>query len=64
MGIKHYKPTTPSLRYRTGYTFEEITTDKPEKSLLKAKPKTAGRNYQGRITCRHRGGGHRRHYGL
>lgn len=62
MGIKHYKPTTPSLRYRTGYTFEEITTDKPEKSLLKAKPKTAGRNYQGRITCRHRGGGHRRHY--
>ncbi|MCB5234823.1 MAG: 50S ribosomal protein L2 [Candidatus Cloacimonetes bacterium] len=62
MGIKHYKPTTPTMRYRTGYTFEEITTAKPEKSLLKAKPKTAGRNHQGRITCRHRGGGHRHHY--
>lgn len=62
MAIKHYKPTTPSLRYRTGYTFDEITTDKPEKSLTKPNPRTGGRNNRGRITCRHRGGGHRRHY--
>lgn len=62
MAIKHYKATTPSLRFRTGYTFEEITTNKPEKSLLKPKAKTGGRNNRGRITSRHRGGGHRRHY--
>ena len=62
MAVKKYKPTTPTLRFRTGYTFEEITTDSPEKSLLKPVRKTGGRNNQGRITCRHRGGGHRRHY--
>lgn len=62
MAIKHYKPTTPSLRYRTGYTFDEITTDKPEKSLIKPNPRTGGRNNRGRITCRHRGGGTKRHY--
>lgn len=62
MGIKKYKPTTPSMRFRTGYTFTEITTDSPEKSLLKPMRKTGGRNNKGRITCRHRGGGHRRHY--
>ncbi|MCB5252975.1 MAG: 50S ribosomal protein L2 [Candidatus Cloacimonadaceae bacterium] len=62
MAIKHYKPTTPSLRYRTGYTFDEITTDKPEKSLTKPNPRSGGRNNRGRITCRHRGGGNRRHY--
>ncbi|MDD3534545.1 MAG: 50S ribosomal protein L2 [Candidatus Cloacimonetes bacterium] len=62
MGIKHYKATTPSLRFRTGYTFEEITTNKPEKSLLKPLAKTGGRNNRGRITSRQRGGGHRRHY--
>ena len=62
MGIKHYKPTTPSLRYRTGYSFDEITTSTPEKSLLKPKSKTGGRINRGRITCRHRGGGHRKHY--
>ncbi len=62
MGIKKYKPTTPTLRFRTGYTFSEITTETPEKSLLKPVRKTGGRNNQGRITCRHRGGGHRRHY--
>ncbi|MCK9557667.1 MAG: 50S ribosomal protein L2 [Candidatus Cloacimonetes bacterium] len=62
MGIKHYKPTTPSLRYRTGYSFNEISASTPEKSLLKPKPKTGGRNNRGRITCRHRGGGHRKHY--
>ncbi len=62
MGIKKYKPTTPSLRFRTGYTFSEITCTSPEKSLLKPVRKSGGRNNQGRITCRHRGGGHRRHY--
>jgi len=62
MGIKKYKPTTPTLRFRTGYTFDEITTDTPEKSLLKPVRKSGGRNNRGRITCRHRGGGHRRHY--
>lgn len=62
MGIKKYKPTTPSLRFRTGYNFEEITTNKPEKSLLRPVRKSGGRNNMGRITCRHRGGGHRRHY--
>ncbi|HOD17828.1 MAG TPA: 50S ribosomal protein L2 [Candidatus Cloacimonadota bacterium] len=62
MAVKKYKPVTPSLRFRTGYSFKEITKDEPEKSLLIAKSKTAGRNNTGRITCRHRGGGNRRHY--
>jgi len=62
MGIKKYRPTTSTLRFRTGYTFEEITKKSPEKSLLKMKHRTGGRNNSGRITCRHRGGGHRRHY--
>ncbi len=62
MGIKRYKPTTPSLRWRTGSDFSEITKSKPEKSLTVALKKTGGRNAQGRITCRHRGGGHKRRY--
>ncbi|RLC52418.1 MAG: 50S ribosomal protein L2 [Candidatus Cloacimonadota bacterium] len=62
MGIKKYRPITPTMRFKTGFTFEEITKDKPEKSLIKPLPKKAGRNSQGRITCRHRGGGHKRHY--
>jgi large subunit ribosomal protein L2 len=62
MGIKKYRPITPTMRYRTGYTFEEITKTKPEKSLTRPLKKTAGRNNQGRITCRHRGGGHKRKY--
>jgi large subunit ribosomal protein L2 len=62
MGIKKYKPITPTLRYKTGYTFEEITKTSPEKSLLAKLKKSGGRNSQGRITCRHKGGGHRRHY--
>jgi len=62
MGIKKYKPTTPSLRYITGYTFEEITKKKPEKSLLLPLKKKAGRNFYGRITVRHRGGGHKRRF--
>jgi large subunit ribosomal protein L2 len=62
MGIKKYKPTTPTLRYKTGYTFEEITKSTPEKSLLVSKKQRAGRNNYGRVTCRHRGGGNRKHY--
>jgi len=62
MGIKKYRPITPTLRYKTGYTFEEITEKEPEKSLTRPLPKRAGRNHHGHITCRHRGGGHKRHY--
>ncbi|MEI8176681.1 MAG: 50S ribosomal protein L2 [Candidatus Omnitrophota bacterium] len=59
MGIKRYKPATPGLRWRTGYTFDEITKDKPEESLIIPKKKTGGRNFNGRITTRHIGGGHK-----
>ncbi|GAB7387293.1 50S ribosomal protein L2 [Bacillaceae bacterium] len=62
MGIKKYKPTSPGRRQMTVSTFEEITTDKPEKSLLVPLKKHAGRNNQGKITVRHRGGGHKRMY--
>jgi len=62
MAIKVYKPTTPSRRGMTGYSFEEITKDKPEKSLLRPLHKKAGRNVRGKITVRHRGGGHKRRY--
>lgn len=62
MPIKSFKPTTPSLRFKTVSTFEEITKDKPERLLLSPLKKTGGRNNMGRITCRHRGGGHRRAY--
>jgi large subunit ribosomal protein L2 len=61
MPVKTYKPVTPSLRNMTGYTFEEITKKRPERSLLKELRKSGGRNAYGRITVRHRGGGHRRH---
>lgn len=62
MGIKKFKPVTPTLRYRTVSDFAEITTDKPEKSLLAPLKKKGGRNNRGRITARHRGGGHKRRY--
>ncbi len=62
MAVKKYKPVTPSLRGRTGYTFEEITRSKPESSLVKSLRKKGGRNAYGRITVRHRGGGHKRKY--
>jgi large subunit ribosomal protein L2 len=61
MAVKKYKPVTPSLRGMTGHTFEEITKSKPERSLVIPKKRTSGRNMHGRITVRHRGGGHRRH---
>jgi large subunit ribosomal protein L2 len=60
MGIKQYKPTSPGRRGATGYTFEEITKRKPEKSLRVSLKKKAGRNRQGRVTVRHRGGGAKR----
>lgn len=62
MGIKNFKPTTPSRRHMTVSTFEEITTDKPEKSLTVPLVKKSGRNNQGRLTVRHQGGGHKRKY--
>ena len=62
MPIKNYKPTSPARRQMTVSTFEEITTSKPEKSLLAPLHKKAGRNNQGKITTRHRGGGHKRQY--
>ena len=61
MGVKKYKPTTPGQRGMTGYSFEEITKSTPERSLLMPLRKKGGRNMYGRITVRHRGGGHRRH---
>ena len=62
MPIKQYKPTSPGRRNASGYTFEEITKKRPEKSLLRPLKSKAGRNNQGRITVRHRGGGHKRMY--
>ena len=60
MPVKKYKPITPGTRGMTGYTFDEITKSKPERSLLLPLRKSGGRNVHGRITVRHRGGGHRR----
>src|SRR6056297_1114701 len=62
MAIKKFKPTTPSRRYMTVSGFEEITKKEPEKSLLAAKKRTGGRNVNGRITSRRRGGGHKKRY--
>jgi len=62
MAIKKYRPLTPSQRFRTVPSFEEITSTVPEKSLLRPLRKRGGRNNKGRITARHRGGGHKRHY--
>ncbi|MCL6627482.1 MAG: 50S ribosomal protein L2, partial [Alicyclobacillus shizuokensis] len=62
MGIKKYRPTSPGRRFMSVSTFEEITTDRPEKSLLAPLKKNAGRNNQGKITTRHHGGGHKRRY--
>jgi len=60
MAVKKYKPVTPGTRNMTGHTFEEITKSKPERSLIVPLHKSGGRNAYGRITVRHRGGGHRR----
>lgn len=62
MAVKKVNPTSPGRRFQEYSTFEEITTTTPEKSLLRTIRKKGGRNFYGRITSRHRGGGHRRHY--
>jgi large subunit ribosomal protein L2 len=62
MAVKKVKPTSPGRRFQAFGTFEEITKKTPEKSLLGTIKKSGGRNAHGRITCRHRGGGQRRHY--
>jgi len=64
MAVKAYNPTSPGQRWRTDPSFDEITRTKPERSLLRPLHKRAGRNTQGRITVRHRGGGHKRKYRL
>jgi len=64
MAIKIYKPTTPGQRDMTGYSFEEITKSKPERSLIVIRKANSGRNAYGRITVRHRGGGHKRYIRL
>jgi large subunit ribosomal protein L2 len=62
MAIKKYKPTSNGRRNMTSSDFAEITTNKPEKSLLDSKKRKAGRNNQGKITVRHHGGGHKKQY--
>ena len=62
MAIKTYNPVTPTLRFKTTITFDRVTADAPHKPLTQAKKRGSGRNNRGRITVRHRGGGHRRHY--
>ncbi|MCK5597478.1 MAG: 50S ribosomal protein L2 [Candidatus Eisenbacteria sp.] len=62
MAVKRFRPTTPTLRFKTVASFEEITKTTPEKSLLTPIKRKGGRNNQGRVTMRHRGGGHKRMY--
>ncbi|MFN2217480.1 MAG: 50S ribosomal protein L2, partial [Anaerolineae bacterium] len=62
MPIKVYKPTSPGRRDMSASTFEEITRTEPEKSLVRPLKRSAGRNFRGKITVRHRGGGHKRRY--
>jgi large subunit ribosomal protein L2 len=62
MGIKQYKPTSPGRRLMSGHDFSEITRERPEPSLLRPLKSSGGRNNSGRITARHRGGGHKRRY--
>ncbi len=62
MAVRKYKPMTAGTRWRIGNAYAEITTDTPEKSLLEAKPRTGGRNFQGRRAMRYIGGGHKQKY--
>jgi large subunit ribosomal protein L2 len=64
MAVKTYKPTSPGRRGMTGHSFEELTRSRPERALLRPLHKRAGRNFRGKITVRHRGGGHKRQYRL
>jgi large subunit ribosomal protein L2 len=62
MGIKKLSPTSPARRYQTYLTNDDLTSDRPHKPLLTSKKRTSGRNNLGKMTVRHRGGGHKRHY--
>ncbi|MGB5238541.1 MAG: 50S ribosomal protein L2, partial [Flavobacteriaceae bacterium] len=62
MSVRKLKPTTPGQRFKVVNGFDAITTDKPEKSLLAPRKRSGGRNSQGKMTIRHRGGGHKRRY--
>src|SRR5690349_7062956 len=62
MAIKKLNPTTPGQRGMSRATFDEVTTDRPLKSLTVIIKKTSGRNNQGKVTARHKGGGHKKHY--
>ena len=62
MALKKYKPTTPGQRFKVISAFDDITTSKPEKSLLCSKPSSGGRNNRGKMTIRYRGGGHKKMY--
>ncbi len=64
MAVKTFKPKTPGQRFKSVSSFEQITKDTPEKSLVKGLTKSGGRNSQGRVTSWHRGGGHKRKYRL
>ena len=64
MALKKYKPISPGTRYRIGNAYEEVTTNKPEKSLLEPVKKSGGRNADGKMTMRHKGGGHKKRYRL
>ena len=60
MGLKSFRPITPTLRFQTTTTFDELTKSRPEKRLTHSKLRTGGRNNVGRLTVRHRGGGHKK----
>ncbi len=62
MALKNFRPLTPALRFKQLPTFDEITKDRPQKSLLEVKKRSGGRNAHGRLTSRHIGGGHKKHY--
>ena len=62
MAVKKFKPISPGTRFRVGNSYEELTTAKPEKSLLEPIKKSGGRNADGKMTMRHKGGGHKRRY--
>ncbi len=62
MAVKKYNPVTPGTRFRVGSSFSEVTTNKPEKSLLAPMKRSGGRNHSGKMTVRYRGGGHKRRY--
>ena len=62
MPVKKFNPITPGTRFRVGNTYSEVTTDKPEKSLITSLKRTGGRNHDGKMTMRNRGGGHKKRY--